>query len=68
MERFHNHSGHLEPAQPQAADPVMNVPVAETQRVLEHMLQVPPDSTSSIDEVLGTLQKHIEESSNKALR
>lgn len=40
----------------------------ETQRVLEHTLQVPPSSTSSVDEVLDVLQKHIKESSNEALR
>ena len=40
----------------------------ETQRVLEHTLLVPPDSTSSVDEVLNTLQQHFKDSSNEALR
>ena len=40
----------------------------ETQRVLEHTLQVPPDSTSSVEAVLDILQKHIKDSSNEALR
>ncbi|XP_045133132.1 uncharacterized protein LOC123517192 [Portunus trituberculatus] len=40
----------------------------ETQRVLEHTLQVHPSSTSPVDEVLDILQKHIKESSNEALR
>lgn len=40
----------------------------EAQRVLEHTLQVTPSSTSSVDEVLDALQKHIKDSSNEALR
>ena len=39
----------------------------ETQRVLEHTLLVPPDSTSSVDEVLDDFQQHIKDSSNEAL-
>lgn len=40
----------------------------DTQRVLEHTLQVPPDSTSSVEAVLDILQRHIKDSSNEALR
>ena len=40
----------------------------ETQRILEHTLQVPPDSTSSVTDVLNLLEKHIKDSSNEALR
>lgn len=40
----------------------------KTQRVLEHTSHVPPDSTYSIDDVLDALQRHIKDSSNKALQ
>ena len=40
----------------------------ETQRVLEHTLQVSPDSDFSVEEILDVLQKHVKNSSNEALR
>ncbi|KAG0716274.1 hypothetical protein GWK47_010077 [Chionoecetes opilio] len=40
----------------------------ETRRMLEHTLQVPPDSTASVEEVLDTLQEHIKGLSSEALR
>ena len=40
----------------------------ETQRILEHTLQVSPDSTRSTDAVLDILQQHVRDSSNEALR
>ena len=40
----------------------------ETQRVLEHTLQVSPDFDSSIEEILDVLQKHVKDFSNEALR
>ncbi|XP_045135677.1 uncharacterized protein LOC123518742 [Portunus trituberculatus] len=40
----------------------------ETQRVLEHTLQVSPTSLKPVDEVLDILQAHIRDSNNEALR
>ena len=40
----------------------------DTQRVLDHTLQVSPDSNSSVGEILNVLQKHVKDSSNEALR
>jgi len=40
----------------------------ETQRILEHALQVPPDSTLSVTDVLDKLQRHIKDQSNEVIR
>lgn len=40
----------------------------ETQRILEHTLNVPPDTDRSVDEVLNVLQEYIKNLRNKALR
>ena len=39
----------------------------ESQRVLEHTLQVAQDSTFSADDVLDIFQKHVKNFSNEAL-
>ncbi|XP_068245143.1 uncharacterized protein mRpL22 [Palaemon carinicauda] len=40
----------------------------ETQRILEHTLNVPPDTDRSVEEVLNVLQEHIKNLRNEALR
>ena len=40
----------------------------ETQRILEHTLNVPPDTDMKVDEVLDILQEHIKNQRNEALR
>ncbi|XP_068238582.1 uncharacterized protein [Palaemon carinicauda] len=40
----------------------------ETQRILEHTLNVPPDTDWSVEEVLNVLQEHIKNLRNEALR
>ena len=40
----------------------------ETQRVLEHTLQVPLDSNSSVENIFDILQKHVKDSSYEGFR
>lgn len=40
----------------------------ETQRLLEHTLQIPPSADKSANEVLDALQSHIKGQRNEALR
>ena len=40
----------------------------ETQRILEHTLDIPPDTGMSVDQVLDALGEHIKGLRNEALR
>ena len=40
----------------------------ETQRILEHTLEIHPSTDKTVDEVLDALQQHIKSLRNKALR
>ena len=40
----------------------------ETHRVLQHTLDIPPDTGKTVEEVLDALQEHIKSLCNEALR